>query len=77
LDEYVDLVRRQSQTAQMELGDRVEAVECESKSQLLVHQQSVDDISDVLLRHGKPPFLLVVPGSYGQWPRQPETQRLG
>src|SRR5438552_11827869 len=58
----------------MELGDRVEAVKCESKAQLLVYQQSVDDISDVLLRHCKPRFLLVVPR--GNDRASSETQRL-
>jgi hypothetical protein len=48
-DEYVDLVRRQLETVHMQLRNRLERVDCESKPQLLVRQQPVNDVSDVLL----------------------------
>jgi len=48
-DKYVDLVRRQLETVYMQLRNRLERVDRESKPQLLVRQQPVNDVSDDLL----------------------------
>src|ERR1700704_1945126 len=52
LDEQVDFLRRQLETARMEVGEGLHGFDDESNPEVFVGEQPVDDDADRLLRHG-------------------------
>jgi hypothetical protein len=53
--EHVDFVAGQFETAEADVGDRVEPIDREADTQILVGEQPVNQVRDSLLRHVFPP----------------------